>query len=76
MTREEFIKLFADRTALGRKKNYPDLRPSEAAMSRMDDEKRGAKLWRLHRSYLITVTSAEYIAEEEASAKAEKEKTQ
>jgi hypothetical protein len=60
MRRFEFIKLYSDMVAEGRKKNYPDMRPSEEAVSRMDDNKKAAQLWAKHRAAFarLTVTEA------------------
>jgi hypothetical protein len=63
MRRSEFIKLWADAVAEGRKKNHPDIRPSEAAVSRMADNKKGAQLWAKHRAAFarLTVTEAQAL---------------
>ena len=42
MKRSEFIKILTDSIAEGRKQNFPDLRRSEAAVSRISDEARAA----------------------------------
>jgi hypothetical protein len=56
MKRSEFIKLYADLVAEGRKKHHPDIRPSEAAVSRMSDNKTAVKLWMKHRRVFATYT--------------------
>lgn len=48
MRRSEFIKAYADSVAIGRRRNFPNMRPSEEAVSRMSDEKRAAGFWRKH----------------------------
>jgi hypothetical protein len=59
MKRSEFIKLWSDVVAEGRKKNHPDIRPSEAAVSRMDDDKKAARVWAEYRSALVPLTVAQ-----------------
>jgi hypothetical protein len=56
MKRAEFIKLYSDLVAEGRRKNHPDIRPSEAAVSRMSDDKTAGKLWAKHRRTFATFT--------------------
>lgn len=63
MKKAEFIKTFADSVAKGRKKHYPDIRPSEAAVSRIDDERRASVLWRQHREHYTHVTVQEFEEE-------------
>jgi hypothetical protein len=59
--RAEFIDALADSIAKGRKRNFPDMRPSEAAVARMGDQKKAASLWRKHRAKLSTLTLEEFI---------------
>jgi hypothetical protein len=62
MKRSEFIELWADVIAEGRKKHHPAIRPSEAAVSRMSDEKKGAKMWAKHRAAFALCSVAEMRA--------------
>lgn len=61
MKRGEFIKALADEIAVGRKRNFPDVRRSEGAVNRMSDEKRAASLWRKHRAKLSKVTVEQFL---------------
>jgi hypothetical protein len=63
MKRSDFIKLWSDAVAEGRQKNHPDIRPSEAAVSRMADNKKAALLWAKHRAAFarLTVTEAQAL---------------
>jgi hypothetical protein len=63
MKRAEFIRIWADTVAAGRKRTYPDLRPSEAAVSRMSDEAKAAGLWRKHSAYYRAQTVEQFRAE-------------
>lgn len=56
MTRAEFVQLWADEVAIGRKKNHPDIRVSEAAVARIDDERFALKMWRRQRHNFIGLT--------------------
>lgn len=56
MLRREFIKMYADAVRDGRRKHYPDMRPSEEAVSRMSDEKSAARLWGKHRAAFAPVS--------------------
>lgn len=46
MKKAEFIKLWCELVAAGRKRIHPDIRPSEAAMAMFDDREFAAKFWR------------------------------
>jgi len=50
MKKSEFIKLWVDIVRDGRKRNFPDMRPSEQVMSALDDMKDGAAQWRKNRA--------------------------
>lgn len=63
MKRAEFIKLLGDSIAKGRKRNFPDIRESEAAVTRMDDDKKSAALWRKHREKLSGLTAEEFMSD-------------
>lgn len=63
MKRKEFIKIWADTVAKGRKRHHPDLRQSEAAVSRMSDEAKAAGLWRKHSAYYRSRSAAEFLEE-------------
>jgi hypothetical protein len=57
MTRSEFINLWCDTVAAGRRLHHPDIRLSEEAFSRMYDQKTAARHWRKwrHNFRLLTV---------------------
>lgn len=63
MKRSEFIKILTDSIAEGRKQNFPDLRRSEAAVSRISDEARAASLWRKHSAFYRTQTVEQFRAQ-------------
>jgi hypothetical protein len=56
MKRAEFIKLWCDTVAAGRKKNYPNIRPSEAAVERLHDMRTATTWWRKHRAKWAAMT--------------------
>jgi hypothetical protein len=56
MKRSEFIKLWSDVVAEGRKKNHPGIRVSEAACNRMEDDKKAARMWAKHRAAFAPCT--------------------
>jgi hypothetical protein len=62
LKRADFIKLWSDTVDQGRLKKYPDMRPSERAFSRMDDDKMAVQIWRKHRPNLTVMTREEVIA--------------
>jgi hypothetical protein len=61
--RAEFIKTFADSVAAGRRRNFPDMKPSEEAVARMSDEKRAAAHWRKHGPHYKLQTVGELLIE-------------
>lgn len=63
MRRSEFINLWADTVAAGRRKNFPDMRRSEIAASRFHDEKTAVRMWKRHRSSYKDKTVEEARAE-------------
>lgn len=63
MKRSEFIKIWADTVGEGRKRNFPDLRASEAAVSRMSDEAKAASLWRKHAAFYRAQTIEQFMSE-------------
>lgn len=62
MKRAEFIELWCDTVDQGRLKNYPDMRPSERAFSRIDDQKKAHQMWRKYRPSWAKMTKAEVLA--------------
>jgi hypothetical protein len=46
MKRQEFIDLWVRTVANGRKKNFPDISPAEAAAASVDDHESAKKMWR------------------------------
>ena len=63
MQRAEFIKALADTIAAGRRRNFPDILPSEEAVARMRDEKLAAGFWRKHGPHYRFRTVGEFIIE-------------
>lgn len=63
MRRAEFIKAYADSVAAGRRRNFPDMRPSEEAVTRMADEKRAAGYWRKWSATFSLQTVGEFLTE-------------
>lgn len=62
MKRAEFIELWCDTVDQGRVKNYPDMRPSERAFSRIDDDKKAAQMWRKYRASWARMTREQVLA--------------
>lgn len=57
MLRREFIKMWADSVRDGRRKHHPNIRPSEEACGRMEDEKIAAAMWAKHRAAFAPLKS-------------------
>jgi hypothetical protein len=62
MKRADFIKLWSEIVDQGRLKNFPDMRLSERACSRMDDDKKAGQMWLKHRIHWAKMTREEVIA--------------
>lgn len=60
MTKTEFVKAYCDLCDEGRRRKFPDMRPSERAMSRVDDQRSGERLWRKNAAELRTKTLAQF----------------
>jgi len=60
MKKAEFIQVYADAVGAGRQKNFPDMRPSEKACARYDDEVSAAKHWRKSREFFAGLTPEEF----------------
>jgi hypothetical protein len=67
LTRKQFIQMYADAVAKGRKVHHPMMRPSEIAASRMHDEFNATKVWRRNRTIYAVRDVAEVKAEFEAA---------
>ena len=59
MKKAEFVKLWCDIVDEGRRKHYPDLRPSERAMSVVGDIDKANSMWRKYRESFAPLTVAE-----------------
>lgn len=46
MKRAEFVKTFVDAVQAGRRKNFPDIRPSENAAAAVSDMRAALRVWR------------------------------
>lgn len=62
MKRAEFIALWSDSVDQGRLKNFPDMRQSERACSRIDDDKKAAQMWRKYRQTFAPMTREQVAA--------------
>jgi hypothetical protein len=62
MTRSQFINTWCEMVRVGRRKNYPDMRPSEEAFSAIDDQKKAAAMWRKHRVAFAACTVEQFKA--------------
>lgn len=67
MKRAEFIASFARLVREGRRRNHPDMRPSEEAFSQIDDEKKAASLWRRADAKLKAMTGEQWEASQKVS---------
>ena len=61
MKRREFIELWVREVGKGRKRNFPDIRPSEAAVAAVDDAAFGARMWRRHRVRFATMNQEQVL---------------
>jgi hypothetical protein len=62
MKKAAFIQLWCLTVAAGRKRNFPDIRPSEAAMAMLDDRKSGLRMWRKHGAHFRSLTEEQVRA--------------
>ena len=62
MTQKEFVRISCNHIRERRKKNFPDIRLSEEAMARGEDEKKAMKLWRKNRSHFAAMPPEVYRA--------------
>jgi hypothetical protein len=67
MKRSEFLKVCADYIDNQRVKNFPDMRPSERAASRMDSDRVARRMWTKHREVLTEATATTFREELERS---------
>ena len=75
MTRKEFMQITCDCIAEGRKRNFPNLRPSEVAASRFSDQKKALKVWRQSRTHFANMLPGVYLAQLRAAESRTKEST-
>jgi hypothetical protein len=67
LTKKQFIQMYADAVAKGRKVHHPMMRPFEIAALRIHDESSAAKVWRRNRDIYAGRDVAEVKAEFEAA---------
>jgi hypothetical protein len=63
MTMSEFVRAWAELVAEGRQRIYPDVRPSERAVNRIDDEKSARRHWKKWRSTMLPMSVNEFKAQ-------------
>jgi hypothetical protein len=68
MNRAEFVQISCDFIAEGRKRNFPDMRLSEASAARVSDQKRALSLWRQNREQLAKTLTGVYLAQLRAAS--------
>lgn len=68
MTRAEFIQIRCDFIAEGRKRNFPDIRLSEATAARVTDQKKALNLWRQNREQFAKTLPVVYLAQLRAAS--------
>lgn len=62
MTRQEFVKAWADHIDEGRRANFPDITPAEIATMRPYDEEAALRHWRRYRKFFTAMKLAEFPA--------------
>jgi len=63
MIRAEFVQISCDFISVGRKRNFPDMRLSEAAAARVSDQKETLSHWRRNRNYFANTLPSVYLAQ-------------
>lgn len=61
MERKQFVRIASDYIAKGRKLHHPNMRPSEIAMSRVEDEEKMKQLWKGHRQKFAAMTPEQLV---------------
>ena len=62
MTRAEYVEIVCTYIAAGRLRNYPDMRRSEAAAARVNDQKMAMRSWKGNRANFASMTPDELKA--------------
>ena len=55
------MQITCDYIAEGRKRNFPDLRPSEVVASRFSDQKKALNVWRRSRAHFVNMLPGVYL---------------
>ena len=62
MKKAEFIQTYVETVREGKKRNFPDIRPSELAMDLVYTQRNAEKIWRRNRGFWKDVTVEEFKA--------------
>jgi len=62
MTRAEYVEIVCTYIEAGRLRNFPDMRRSEAAASRVSDQKMAMRSWKGNRAHFTSMTPGELKA--------------